>query len=72
MQDTKAFQKKVGAKVKKIRVAKRIRLVDLSYDLDLTKQAVNNIEAGRKNITLGTILKLSNALEIEPWELLDV
>jgi len=72
MQDPKVFQKKVGAKIKKIRIEKGMKQVDLAYDIDVNKQAINNIEAGRKNITLSTVLKLSNALGITPSELFEV
>ena len=72
MADAKAFQKKVGAKIKKIRISKQIKQIDLAYDLDINKQALNNIEAGRKNITLSTILKLSHALNVHPYELLEI
>ena len=72
MADAKVFQKKVGAKIKKIRISKQIKQIDLAYDLDLNKQALNNIEAGRKNITISTILKISQALNVRPSELLEV
>lgn len=72
MQDPKVFQKRVGAKIKKIRIEKGIKQVDLAYDIDVNKQAINNIEAGRKNITLSTVLKLCNALGIAPSELFEV
>jgi transcriptional regulator with XRE-family HTH domain len=46
--------------------------VALSYDLDLSKQSISNIEAGKKNLTLKTILKISKALGATPSELIDV
>ncbi len=72
MDESEIFVKKVGAKIKILRKKQGLSQVALSYDLDLSKQSICNIEAGKKNLTLKTILKISKALGTNPSELLDV
>lgn len=72
MDESDLFVKKVGAKIKLLRKKQGLSQVALSYDLDLSKQSISNIEAGKKNLTLKTILKISKALGIRPSELIDV
>jgi DNA-binding XRE family transcriptional regulator len=72
MDESDLFVKKVGAKIKHLRKEHGLSQVALSYDLDLSKQSICNIEAGKKNLTLKTILKISKALGTKPSELLEV
>jgi transcriptional regulator with XRE-family HTH domain len=72
MDESDLFIKKVGAKIKQLRKKQGLSQVALSYDLDLSKQSISNIEAGKKNLTLKTILKISKALGATPSELIDV
>lgn len=58
-----------------------LRLVELREDRGLTQEHlaelvernvrhVQRIEAGRSNISIGTLVELANALDVEPRELL--
>ena len=38
----------------------------------ISKQTISKMENGKRNLTLTTILKLANALEVAPKDLLDV
>ena len=72
MDESDLFVKKVGGKIKNLRKKQGLSQVALSYDLDLSKQSICNIESGKKNLTLKTNLKISKALGTNPSELLDV
>lgn len=38
----------------------------------ISKQTISKMENGKRNLTLTTILKLANALDVAPKDLLDV
>lgn len=38
----------------------------------ISKQTISKIENGKRNLTLTTILRIANALEVNPQDLLDV
>ena len=66
----KEFQKSIGERVKYLRVLRGLSQLDLAVNCGYEKTTISRIENGRANITLKTILKLSNGLEIEPHLLL--
>ncbi|MES2514730.1 MAG: helix-turn-helix transcriptional regulator [Bacteroidota bacterium] len=70
--DPEAFYARVAKNVKKLRLKKGLTQIELSYDMDVTKQVIQKIEAGKMNLTLKTLLKLSSHLETTPAELIDV
>lgn len=64
------YLKALGAKIRKVRMQKRMSLVKLSR---LTETAYTNlidIEFGRKNCRILTLKAIAEALEIEMRELL--
>lgn len=65
---------KVGKKIKEIRVSKGLTQVELVAKMEITTDPnnISRLEAGRSNITLFTIYRLSVALEVPMKELLDV
>ena len=63
------LQKKVGKRIKAIRIEKKITQQDLA---DLCGYEISNmsrLEAGRANATLTTIETVAKSLNIEPVEL---
>lgn len=62
------LQKKVGKRIKAIRLEKKITQQDLadlcSYDIS----GISRLEAGRANATLSTLNIVSKALGVEPVE----
>lgn len=60
----------VGAKIKKIRAAKKLSQNDLAIMCNFEKASMSRIEAGKTNITLLTLLKISHALDVPVNELL--
>jgi transcriptional regulator with XRE-family HTH domain len=70
-QELTAAKKKFGKNLQKIRTEKKMSLLDVSYNCSLGDSRISQIEHGRLNITLGTILELAKGLEIEPYKLLE-
>ena len=65
---------KVGEKIREIRISKGLTQVELVAKMEITTDPnnISRLEAGRSNITLFTIYRLSVALEIPMKDLLDV
>ncbi|MDR0760231.1 MAG: helix-turn-helix domain-containing protein [Treponema sp.] len=57
-----------GKNLKRIRTQRNISQLTLANMADLTHNFINEIENGRKWISPETLAKLSNALEIEPYQ----
>lgn len=70
--DIESFQIALGKKIKKIREGKGYTLEDLEFYTDIDSSDLNKIELGKRNITIKTLLKLSQGLEVHPKVLLDV
>ena len=56
--------KKLGANIKKIRLARNMSQGDLCRALKVDRAYMSNIENGKKNPTLATIEKIANALGV--------
>jgi transcriptional regulator with XRE-family HTH domain len=67
--DDKEYYKKVGKRIRKIRLEKNIRQVELALRCDIDKQNMNQIEKVGLNLTLSTLLRITAALGIEMSEL---
>lgn len=63
------YFQRLGIKVKQVRLLKGLTLEDLGLEIGLDKSAIFHIEKG-KPITLTTLLKIANVLEVEAKELL--
>lgn len=66
--------KKVGQKIREIRISKGLTQVELVAKMEITTDPnnISRLEAGRSNITLFTIYRLSEALEVPMKDLLDI
>jgi len=66
--------KKVGKRIKEIRISKGLTQVELVAKMEITTDPnnISRLEAGRSNITLFTIYRLSEALEVPMKDLLDI
>lgn len=62
--------KKLGANLKKIRLGKGIKQVEIARILEVDRSFVSNIENGKTNPTLSTIASLAKALGVSTNELL--
>ena len=69
-QELQAAKKKFGKNAQKIRLAKGMSLLDVSYNCNLLNGKISEIEHGKHNITLSTLLELAKGLDVPPAELL--
>jgi transcriptional regulator with XRE-family HTH domain len=67
MTDTK-FLTTLGARIKELRVARDMTQNDLATHCDFEKASMSRIEAGKTNITILTLHKISRALDIDITE----
>lgn len=64
MTDTK-FLTMLGARIKELRLAREMTQNDLATQCDFEKASMSRIEAGKTNITILTLYKISKALEVD-------
>ena len=67
MSDQK-FLNNLGARIKELRVSKAMTQNDLATQCDFEKASMSRIEAGKTNITILTLHKISTALNIDITE----
>lgn len=60
----------LGKRIKEIRIEKKISQTEVAYRCGFDKSNYNTIEAGKRNPTILSLLKISKALNIELSELL--
>ena len=60
----------VGSKIKKIRTEKKLSQNDLAMLCNFEKASMSRIEAGKTNVTLLTLKKISDALKVRVLDLL--
>lgn len=61
----------LGVHIRQIREIKKISQQNLADLCDLPKTTIGRIERAEMNTTIKTLVKIANALEIEPKELLN-
>ena len=60
----------LGEKIRALRLSKEMTQNELAIQCNFEKASMSRIEAGKTNITILTLRKISNALEIEMNEFL--
>ncbi len=58
------FIKSISQKIKTIRLKKGLRQNEIAFRCNFDKSSYNNIEAGKRNITLTTLYKIASALNV--------
>ncbi len=66
--------KKIGAKIKEVRIDKGLSQVELVARMEISTDPnnISRLEAGRSNLTMFTLYRLSKALEVPMKDLIDV
>jgi transcriptional regulator with XRE-family HTH domain len=59
-----------GLRVAELRAAHGLTQAELAERLDVTLRYMQRVEAGQQNVTLGTQARVSQALDVPPWEFL--
>lgn len=66
-----SFCKAFGKNLRKLREKKGISMRQFAVQADMEYSQLSKIERGVVNTTISTVLSLAQALEIEPFKLLD-
>ena len=65
------FIANLGVHIRQLREKKNMSQQDLANDCAIPKSQIARIERSKINTTIRTLIKIANALEIEPKELLN-
>lgn len=65
------FIANLGIHIRQLREKKGLSQQDLADDCDIRKTQIGRIERAEINTTIKTLVKIANALDLEPKELLD-
>jgi transcriptional regulator with XRE-family HTH domain len=68
---SKAYVKKFGLNLRKIRIQKKLSQADLAFSCNFEISQISRIERGIINTSVANIYILSIALKVHPKELLD-
>jgi transcriptional regulator with XRE-family HTH domain len=67
------YLKKIGKKIQSLRKEKGLTQEDFdSGDFPISVRTLQEIEAGRTNLTIKSIYNISKHLKVKPHELLDI
>jgi len=66
-----AFKEALGKNIEKLRIQKQFGVREFALIADIEHHQLINIEKGRVDIRLTTLLKIAKGLGVEPKELLD-
>lgn len=61
----------LGMHIRRLRENKSISQQNLADICNMPKTSIGRVERGEVSVTIKTLIKIANALEIEPKELLD-
>jgi transcriptional regulator with XRE-family HTH domain len=64
-----AFIINLGIYIRQLREQRNMSQQDLANDCNISKSQIARIEVAKINTTIRTLIKISNALEVEPKEL---
>lgn len=66
------WEESVGRKIRELRKSRRLTQEALAHDAGMAMRYLAGIERGEENPTLAVLVRLANALDVEPKELLDI
>lgn len=62
----------LGIHIRQLREKKNLSQENLAHDCNIPKSQIARIELAKINTTVKTLIKIANALEVEPKELLNL
>jgi transcriptional regulator with XRE-family HTH domain len=63
---------RIGMNIKEIRDDKNVSQQDLAAACNFEKSNMSRIEAGRTNLTVGTLLKICDVLNVKLTDIVDI
>ncbi len=70
--DKNEVLKNIGLKIRELREREKLTIQELSDKLDIEYSNLIRIEKGRTNVTIGTLLKLCQVLNVKLINIVDV
>jgi transcriptional regulator with XRE-family HTH domain len=67
-----AFIINLGIYIRQLREQRNMSQQDLANDCNISKSQIARIEVAKINTTIRTLIKISNALDVEPKELFNL
>jgi transcriptional regulator with XRE-family HTH domain len=67
-----SLHEKIGKRVRAARIELDLTQAELAGRLELEEPTVRSIEAGRRGVSIESLLRLADALRVTPGELLDL
>lgn len=58
----------LGRRIKRLRTRLGLTQDALAENVEISAKYLSNIERGRENPTLDTLLRIAKSLKVEPWE----
>lgn len=58
------IKQKIGTRITELRAKKKLTQEELAWEADMNRTYMNNVEKGRKNITIDSLEKIIKALEV--------
>ena len=65
------FQTKIGFRIKEIRTMKGMTQEDVAFKADIDRTFMNHVERGKRNISINTLEKITNALTVSLKDFFD-
>jgi len=62
----------LGIHIRQLREKKNLSQENLAHDCNIPKSQIARIELAKINTTVKTLIKIANALDVEPKELFDL
>jgi transcriptional regulator with XRE-family HTH domain len=66
------FLDKLGTRIRQLRELRKLSQENLANDCNIPKVQIGRIERAEINTTVRTLIKISNALEVQPKDLFNV
>ena len=64
--------KKIAFNIKVERMRKNLTQFQLAEMIDVHEKYIGKVESGKQNLTIKTLIKLANALDIKLYKLVDI
>ena len=65
------LKEKIGKRITELRKAKKLSQQKFAYEADIERSFLTHIEKGRKNISVGTLQKVTSGLQISLKDFFD-
>lgn len=62
---------KLGNNIRNIRLNKKMSIEDLSFEAEMSRNYISDVERGKRNISFINLTKLAKALEVNIKQLFD-